>query len=57
MKKMRRDILKELWWNRPMKFIPEVIDSIKKCPYEKGGNLIHYIRNMLYLNWQICFIR
>lgn len=57
MKRMRRNILKELWWNRPTKFIPEVIDTVKRHPYEKDGNFKVYIRNILYINWQICFVR
>ena len=50
---MRRSILKELWSNRPTVYIPAVVEMMKKHPFQRPGNLRLYLRNMLYLNWQI----
>lgn len=59
MKKYKRNYWKELWWNRPWVYIPEVIRSMKSHPFRRGdhGNFCLWLRNMFYLNWQVCFVR
>lgn len=56
---MRRNRFKELYYNRPTKYIPAVIRMMKRHPYVKddNSNFFLYIRNMLHLNWQVSFIR
>ncbi len=54
---MKRNILKELWRNRPTKFFPEIVKFIKRYPPNKDTDLQMYIRNVLHLNWQVAFKR
>lgn len=56
MKRYRHNLLKELWWNRPWKYIPEVIWMMKQYPWEKTphSKFRIWLRNMLYLSWQNC---
>lgn len=35
MKKYKHNVLKELWWNRPTKYIPAVIHMAKDYPFQK----------------------
>ena len=56
MKKYKHNYLKELWWNRPWVYIPEVIRFMKDYPFQKskGHKFRIWLRNCLYLNWQVC---
>lgn len=59
MPKYRHNYLKELWWNRPWKFIPEVVRLMKVCPFKKDSPRARFriwLRNMLYLSWQTCLV-
>lgn len=59
MKRYKHNYLKELWWNRPSKFIPEVIRMMKWCPFVKTSPRAKFriwLRNMLYLSWQTCLV-
>jgi hypothetical protein len=57
MNKLKRNRIKELYRNRPTVYIPEVVKMIKKHPLKNGDNFVLYLRNMLYLNWQVCYKR
>lgn len=52
--KCKRNRIKELWRNRPWKYIPDVIRFMKKYPLTKKGKLLIWLRNAFYLNWQVC---
>lgn len=56
MKKYKHNYLKELWWNRPWKYIPSVIRFMKDYPFQKskGHKFRIWLRNCFYLNWQRC---
>ena len=58
MARYRHNILKELWWNRPTKYIPEVVWYVKNYPYHRrsGGKFWIWLRNCLYLSWQNCLV-
>lgn len=54
MKKYKHNYLKELWWNRPWKYIPEVIRFMRRYPYHKKTDYFFvWLRNCLYCNWQV----
>jgi len=56
-RKYKHNYLKELWYNRPWKYIPEVIRFIKNYPFDKyKGNFLIWFRNCLYVNWQVCLM-
>lgn len=56
MKKLKRSYLTELWWNRPWKYIPDVVRYMKWRPYRKErDDFWKYVRNCLYINWQTCW--
>lgn len=57
-KKYKHNYLKELWWNRPTKYIPEVIKMMQWNPYRRSATSKFRIwfRNMLYLSWQTCLV-
>jgi hypothetical protein len=59
MQDLKHDVLKELWYNRPWKYIPAVIRFMKDYPYsaKRGFKRSTYIRNCLYINWQVGFKR
>lgn len=60
MKKYRHNYLKELWLNRPWKFIPEVVLMMKTCPFKKDSPRARFgiwLRNMLYLSWNTCLVQ
>lgn len=52
---MRRNRLKELWINRPWKYLPDVFQFMREYPFRrKDGDIFHiWIRNCFYLNWQV----
>ena len=50
----KRNRLKELWWNRPWVYLPEVIKFMKKYPRGKNGIFKIWLRNCFYMNWQVC---
>lgn len=55
MSENKRIWLKELWLNRPWKYIPEVIRMMKLLPFKKDSPRAKFrvwLRNMLYLAWQ-----
>lgn len=53
--KCKHNYLKELWYNRPSVYIPEVVRFMRKYPYDKKTcHFWTWFRNMLYLNWQVC---
>ena len=57
MPRYKHNVLKELWWNRPSKFIPEVIRMMKLFPFKKDSPRAKFriwLRNTLYLSWQTC---
>lgn len=57
MENYKHNYLKELWWNRPWKYIPEVILMMKCFPWKKDSPNDKYriwLRNMLYMSWQTC---
>jgi hypothetical protein len=56
MKKCKRNYLKELWWNRPWVYIPDVILFMKKYPFQKGRRFRVWLRNCLCVNWQVCLV-
>lgn len=59
MARYKHNYLKELWWNRPTKFIPEVIRMMKWLPFKKDSPRAKFriwLRNMLYLSWQTCLV-
>lgn len=57
MKKVKRNYLKELWINRPWKYIPEVVRFMKDYPFKKGrDNFRIWFRNCLYVNWQVSWM-
>ena len=54
----RHNYWKELWWNRPWVYIPEVIRFIRRYPPKWGRTKWKvWIRNVFYLNWQVCLER
>lgn len=53
--KQKRNVIRELWRNRPWVFIPEVIKFMKRYPFKKGDNFKIWIRNCFYCNWQVCY--
>ena len=57
MQKMKHNVVKELWYNRPWVYIPAVIRFMKKYPFKRGNVFKFWIRNCFYLNWQVCFKR
>lgn len=57
MKRYKHNVLKELWWNRPTKYIPAVIQMMKWYPWRKESphsKFRLWLRNTLYLSWQTC---
>lgn len=54
MKKRKRNYLKELWMNRPWKYIPDVVAFMRQYPLTKSGKFRIWLRNCFYLNWQVC---
>lgn len=48
---MFRKIIFELWYNRPWKYIPDVVKSMKKYPYTKNKKFFYWVKAHLYLNW------
>ena len=53
----RHNYLKELWWNRPTKYIPAVFKMMKAFPWHKEtphSKFRLWLRNVLYLSWQTC---
>lgn len=56
MKRYRHKILKELWYNRPWVYLPEVFRFMKKYPLEDRRKLKTWLRNCFYLNWQNCLV-
>lgn len=56
MRKLKHNCLKELWWNRPWVYIPEVVRFMWEYPYhKKTGYFWRWLWNCFYLNWQTCF--
>ena len=59
----KRDYLMELWYNRPWKYIPAVISYMRDYSPKKlkarGGRFSYrvWLRNCLYVNWQVAFKR
>lgn len=53
MARYKRNYLKELWWNRPWVYIPNVIQFMKEYPFRKGHRFRVWLRNCLYVNWQV----
>lgn len=56
MKKYKHNYWKELWWNRPWKYIPAVVRFVKDYPFRKGMKFRVWVRNAFYLNWQLCLV-
>ena len=59
MAKYKHNYLKELWWNRPWKFIPAVVRMMKLLPFKKDSPRAKFriwLRNMLYMSWQTCLV-
>ena len=58
MPKYKHNFLKELWWNRPTKYIPEVIKLMQMNPFGRSATAKFrlWFRNMLYLSWQTCLV-
>ncbi len=59
MAKYKHNYLKEIWWNTPWKFIPEVIRMMKQMPFNRKSPRAKFriwLRNMLYLSWQTCLV-
>lgn len=54
-KAQRRNRLKELWLNRPWKYLPDVFEFMREYPFnKKNGDIFRiWIRNCFYLNWQV----
>lgn len=55
-----RDYLKELWYNRPWRYIPAVIRWMKWYPPKRlkaKGKFSYrkWLRNCFYINWQVAF--
>lgn len=48
---MLRKIVVELWYNRPWRYIPDVVKSMKKYPYTKNKKFFRWLKAHLYLNW------
>lgn len=52
----KRDILKELWPNRPWVYIPEVVKFMRQYPYNRKTDYFKiWLRNCFYLNWQVAW--
>ena len=56
MARYKHNYLKELWWNRPWVYVPSVIRFMKDYPFRKGQKFRCWLRNCLYLNWQVCLV-
>lgn len=55
---MKHNYLKELWWNRPWVYIPDVLRYMKRYPYNRKYHFFwKWLRNCLYVNWQVCLER
>lgn len=52
--KYNHNCLKELWLNRPWVYIPAVIRFMRDYPCRKGARFWIWLRNCLYINWQVC---
>lgn len=54
----KHNYLKELWWNRPWVYIPDVVQYMKDYPFKRNrDNFRIWLRNCLYINWQVCLVR
>lgn len=55
-KRLKRNVLKELWWNRPWVYLPNVFRFMQEYPLGKNGIFRVWLRNCFYLNWQVCLM-
>lgn len=56
MKKLKRSYLTELWWNRPWKYIPDVVRYMNDFPYHKRPrSKFKWVCHCLWINWRTCW--
>ena len=53
----KRCYMRELWMNRPWKYLTDVIRFMKRYPLKKKEHFRIWLRNCFYLNWQCCLVK